>query len=317
MTASPIAMRIEPRARDLGGFTVRRALPYVKRRMVGPFIFLDEMGPATFGPGQGIDVRPHPHVGLATITWLYDGSIRHRDTTGAMQDIRPGDVNWMTGGIGITHSERTPPDVRAAGHRLHGLQAWIALPLDAEDAPADFQHVPGAALPRHEGDGVSATLISGHAFGMASPVRTHSEVLYVSIDLEPGASLSLPQAQERGVYVLDGPATLAAAGEAELVEAGVLAVLEDGEVTLSATGAPVRCVLLGGDAFPEGRVIEWNFVASTKERLEAAKAAWRNGPAEGWSGRFTLPDGDDAEFIPLPGDAAPTPPEPTEDCPTT
>ncbi len=309
-----LEMIIEPRARDLGGFTVRRALPYAKRRHVGPFVFLDEMGPARFAPGQGVDVRPHPHVCLATITFLYEGELTHNDTTGALQSIRPGDVNWMTAGRGIVHSERTGADVRAAGHELHGLQAWIALPAEHEETEPHFQHHPAATLPQLSQPGVSGTLIAGEAYGATSPVALLSRLFYVDVHLQPGASLpAVTDYAEHSAYVVSGAVEIGG----QQVKAGALAVLADaGDAVFTAGPEGAHLMLLGGDALGP-RFMEWNFVASSKERLEQAKADWRAGPQRGWTGPFTLPAGDDQEFIPLP-DAQPAnqPVEPTKDCPT-
>ncbi len=313
---TPLEMVIAPRARDLGGFSVRRALPYVKKRAVGPFVFLDEMGPAAFAPGQGIDVRPHPHVCLATVTFLFDGEITHRDTTGAYQSIRPGDLNWMHAGRGIAHSERTGADVRAAGHRLHGLQAWVALPEDAEETDPSFQHHPAATLPQlAPADGVRATLIAGAAYGAASPVAVASPLFYVDTHLEAGAAIPAPDDHEaRAAYVVTGVVELGG----ERVEAGSLAVIAPGAAArLRAVDGPAHIMLLGGAPLGE-RFMEWNFVASTRARVDQAKADWIASEKNGWNGPFTLPAGDDHEFIPLPD--APTPHEPVEptaDCPTT
>lgn len=287
---------IIPRARDLGGFEVRRALPAPQRQMVGPFIFFDQMGPAEFVTGKGIDVRPHPHIGLATVTYLYRGKIHHRDSLGTDQWIEPGAVNWMVAGHGITHSERTDGDVRKAPHSLFGIQTWVALPEGAEDDPAAFEHAPKDALPFLEGEGKDVRLILGDAWGEKAPVRTASEIFYADAILQPGARIPLPDNHEdRGIYVVEG--TIDVAGRR--FEAGQMMVFRPGDqmsVTAGERGA--RLMLLGGATLEGPRFIWWNFVASSKERIEAAKEAWRAGD---WAhGRFRLPPGDDDEFIPLP-----------------
>ena len=287
---------IVPRARDLGGFEVRRALPSAARQMVGPFIFFDQMGPAEFLSGQGIDVRPHPHIGLATVTYLLKGEMHHRDSLGTDQWITPGDVNLMTAGIGITHSERVDGAVRATPRSMFGVQTWLALPLAREDDPAAFAHVGAAALPVLEGEGKRVRLILGDAWGERAPVAVPSEMFYADAELSPGAALPLPGGQEdRGVYILQGEVTVSG----ERYEAGRMLVFRPGDrlsVRAGATGA--RLLVLGGATMEGPRHIWWNFVASSKERIEAAKEAWRAGD---WAhGRFKLPPGDDAEFIPAP-----------------
>lgn len=287
---------IVPRARDLGGFEVRRALPSAQRQMVGPFIFFDQMGPAEFLTGQGIDVRPHPHIGLATVTYLYKGRIHHRDSLGTDCWIAPGDVNLMSAGIGITHSERQDETLRQGPHGLFGLQTWLALPKDREDDPAGFLHTEAAALPMLEGEGKSVRLILGTAWGETSPVATASETLYADVTLAPGAALPLPDNHEdRGIYVLNGEVTVGG----QTFEPGRMLVFRPGDrlgVKAGASGA--RVMLLGGATMDGPRHIWWNFVASSKERIEAAKEAWRAG--DWMHGRFSLPPGDTAEFIPAP-----------------
>jgi redox-sensitive bicupin YhaK (pirin superfamily) len=290
---------IIPRSRDLGGFEVRRALPAPERQMVGPFIFFDQAGPAEFLTGQGIDVRPHPHIGLATVTYLYKGEFQHRDSLGTDQIIRPGAVNWMIAGRGVTHSERTSAETRKHPHSMFGIQTWVALPDSEEERTPDFQHVGKEKLPVIEAEGKKIRLILGSAYGEAAPVQTFSEMFYADAALEPGAALPLPDDHEdRAIYVLEGAIEVAG----ENYPAGRMMVFRPGDrirVTASATGA--RLMLLGGETLPGPRFIWWNFVASSKEKIEAAKEAWR---AEGWrSGgdqRFILPPGDEAEFIPLP-----------------
>jgi redox-sensitive bicupin YhaK (pirin superfamily) len=287
---------IVPRARDIGGFEVRRALPSSKRQMVGPFIFFDQMGPAEFITDQGIDVRPHPHIGLATVTYLYRGSILHRDSLGTSQEIQPGDVNWMIAGQGITHSERTSPAVRAQPKSsLFGIQTWVALPDDAEETGPGFEHRPKAELPVIEGDGVKVRLILGTAYGERAPVKTFSEMFYADTMLDAGARLPLPgDHEDRGLYVLEGE--IAIAGQA--FEAGRMMVFRPGDPITITARRPSRIMLLGGETFSGPRFIWWNFVASSRERIEAAKEAWRQGD---WAhGRFQLPPDDDGEFIPLP-----------------
>ncbi len=287
---------IIPRARDLGGFEVRRALPAPRRQMVGPFIFFDQMGPAEFVTGQGIDVRPHPHIGLATVTYLYRGTIHHRDSLGTDQWIEPGAVNWMVAGHGITHSERTDGTIRDNPHSLFGIQTWVALPEEAEDTAADFQHAAKADLPFLEGEGKEVRLILGTAWGETAPVSTFSDIFYADAVLQAGAAIPLPDDHEdRGVYVTEGSIEVGG----DTFESGQMMVFRPGD-KLSVKAGPygARLMLLGGATLGGPRHIWWNFVASSKERIEAAKEAWRAGD---WQhGRFQLPPGDDQEFIPLP-----------------
>jgi len=297
---SSIRAVIDPRTHDLGdGFTVRRVLPHVQARHVGPFVFFDHMGPAAFPPGKGIDVRPHPHIGLATVTYLFDGAIQHRDSLGCVQTIRPGDVNWMTAGRGIVHSERTPPDERAAGQQLHGIQVWVALPLHAEEAEPSFHHHAAGTLPRIERGGVSMRLVVGSAFGRRSPVLTFSEMFYLGAEFSAGSTLRLPaEHAERAVYAADAPIMI----DGSPLIAGQLAVLEAGvEVEIRASGA-ARVILFGGAPLDGERHLWWNFVASTRERIERAKADWANG-------RFGQVPGE-TEFIPLPDTDTRKPPTP-------
>jgi len=287
---------IIPRARDLGGFEVRRALPSARRQMVGPFIFFDQMGPAEFLTGQGIDVRPHPHIGLGTVTYLLQGRLHHRDSLGTDQWIEPGAVNWMKAGWGITHSERTDGEVRTTGQRLFGLQTWLALPKAAEDDPADFVHSPAAALPVIEGEGKTVRLILGHAWGAAAPMPTPSAMVYADATLAPGARLPLPDDHEdRGVYVLRGAVTVGG----QTYPAGQMLVFRPGDgISVRAGAEGARLLVLGGDTMDGPRFIWWNFVASSRERIAAAKAAWRAG--DWMHGRFSLPPDDRDEFIPAP-----------------
>lgn len=287
---------IIPRARDLGGFEVRRALPAPRRQMVGPFIFFDQMGPAEFVTGQGIDVRPHPHIGLATVTYLYRGTIHHRDSLGTDQWIEPGAVNWMVAGHGITHSERTDGTVRDNPHSLFGIQTWVALPEEAEDTAADFQHAAKADLPFLEGEGKEVRLILGTAWGETAPVSTFSDIFYADAVLQAGAAIPLPDDHEdRGVYVTEGSIEIGG----DTFESGQMMVFRPGDkLSIKAGSSGARLMLLGGATLGGPRHIWWNFVASSKERIEAAKEAWRAGD---WQhGRFQLPPGDDQEFIPLP-----------------
>jgi len=280
---------IGSRQRELGGFVVRRVLPSGDQQMVGPFIFFDHLGPTQFGPGYGIDVRPHPHIALATVTYLFSGSLEHRDSLGSVREIRPGDVNWMSAGRGIAHSERTPRSARTAGELVHGIQSWVALPDGQEDGEPTFVHYPAATLPRHVADGIDLSVIAGAAFGLRSPVVTLWPTLYVHAQIARGATLEvLPEHSERAVYVVQGEVTVDEAA----VTAGELAVLEPGKKsTLRAIGE-TRAMLLGGERFPTPRYIWWNFVASSHERIERAKERW-----EGQ--QFPAVPGE-TEFIPLP-----------------
>ena len=287
---------IVPRARDLGGFEVRRALPSAQRQMVGPFIFFDQMGPAEFLTGQGIDVRPHPHIGLATVTYLLKGRLHHRDSLGTDQWIEPGAVNLMMAGHGITHSERTDGPLRSKPHTMFGLQTWLALPKKNEDDPAAFVHAQGSLLPELEGEGKTVRLILGHAWGERVPVDTPSEVFYADATLDPGAAIPLPDDHEdRGIYILAGEVTVGG----QTFPAGQMLVFRPGDrISVRAGGQGARLMLLGGATMDGPRHIWWNFVASSKERIDAAKEAWRAGD---WAhGRFRLPPDDNAEFIPAP-----------------
>ncbi len=292
--SSSILDRIAGRSRDLGGFSVKRVLPIAHRKLVGPFVFFDEMGPATFAPGGGIDVRPHPHIGLATVTYLFEGRIRHRDSLGSRQDITPGDVNWMTAGRGIVHSERTHPDDRASGYAMHGIQSWVALPVADEEIEPAFVHHPAATLPRIQRPGAALTVIAGSAYGVSSPVAVRSSTLYVAADLDTGAALPVcSEHEERAVYVVSGAVEV----NGEAVPPGELAVLVPGAaVTITATAAS-RVMLLGGARLPEERIVWWNLVSTRAARIEQAKADWL---------RFGSPDSvfppvpDEHEFIPLP-----------------
>ena len=287
---------IVPRARDLGGFEVRRALPSAQRQMVGPFIFFDQMGPAEFLTGKGVDVRPHPHIGLATVTYLMRGRIHHRDSLGTDAWIAPGEVNLMVAGQGITHSERMDGPALAGPQSLFGLQTWLALPQAIEDAPAAFINAPASALPTIEGEGKHLRVILGHAYGTRAPVETPSETLYADATLSPGAALPMPDDHEdRGAYVLTGSVSVAGLD----FDLGRMLVFRPGDhISLKAGPQGARLMLLGGATMDGPRHIWWNFVASTKDRIDAAKEAWRAGD---WAhGRFKLPPADNAEFIPAP-----------------
>jgi redox-sensitive bicupin YhaK (pirin superfamily) len=293
-----IELVIDQRRKDLGGFEVGRVLPFHARRMVGPFAFFDHMGPARFEPGfpRNVDVRPHPHIGLSTVTYLFEGAVTHRDSLGTTGVILPGEVNWMTAGKGITHSERFE-DLRAKGGTMHGIQAWVALPTETEETDPAFAHHAGADLPTYEGGGMWARLIAGKAFGAEAAVKTHSPMFYVHWALDAGATAELPaEYPERAAYVAQGIVEI----DGQQIHEGQMAVLKPG-MTVPVTAVTNAIVmLLGGEPVGE-RFIEWNFVASSKERLEQAKADWR-------AGRMKLPDADDQEFIPLPEPPPPAPP---------
>ena len=283
-----IELLIEPVEKDLGEFTVRRALPDKRRQRVGPFIFFDHMGPAEFPPGTGINVRAHPHIGLATITYLFDGEILHRDSLGCVQPIRPGEINWMTAGSGIVHSEKVSEELLENGQKLHGLQTWVALPLEHEETEPRFEHYAADRIPKLNRDGAQITVVIGSAFGATSPVQTASETLYVEARLEAGASLELPLVDELAVYVVDGVIDIGG----QNVTAGILAVLaRHSTATVTAT-TPAHLMLCGGATLEGKRIVWWNFVSSSRERLEQAKDAWREG-------RFAAVPGE-TDFIPLP-----------------
>ena len=287
---------IVPRSRDLGGFEVRRALPAPRRQMVGPFIFFDQMGPTEFIDGGGIDVRPHPHIGIGTVTYLYEGEFQHRDSVGSNQMIYPGEVNWMIAGKGVTHSERTSDATRTGRNALFGIQTWVALPEDAEETDAAFEHHDKEALPFMTGEGKEIRLILGTAWGKRAPVSTFSEMFYADAVLAPGAKLPMPDNHEdRGAYVVGGEVTIAG----ETFEAGRMMVFRPGDaITVTAGPNGARLMLLGGETLNGPRYIWWNFVASSQEKIEAAKQSWAEGD---WDhGRFKLPPGDSDEFIPLP-----------------
>jgi redox-sensitive bicupin YhaK (pirin superfamily) len=282
---------IIPRLHDVGGFEVHRALPARERQMIGPFIFFDQMGPGEFLTGKGLDVRPHPHIGLATVTYLFDGEIMHRDSLGSAQAIRPGDVNWMTSGRGIAHSERTDPALHSHSNRLYGIQSWVALPKPKEETAPAFVHHPAATLPAVDDRGMRLRLIAGTGWGLTAPVEVSSPLFYADATLAPGTAMPLPRGhEERGAYVLQGEVEVAGirfdSGRMLLFRAGDQPALRAGP-----EGA--RLLLLGGAAMDGPRFIFWNFVSSSRERIEQAKDDWK-------AGRFGKVPGDEHEFIPLP-----------------
>lgn len=293
--ANSVDLVILPPVRDLGdGFSVRRALPSAQRRMVGPFIFFDQMGPTAFGPGEGLDVRPHPHIGLSTLTYLLEGEIEHRDSVGSVQTIRPGAVNLMTAGSGIVHSERSPAAARSAGGPLFGLQTWIALPEAKQEIAPAFDHYAADQIPTLDAGGVRMSLVVGQSDGLLSPVKTYSDTLYADLILADDARYQLRADHiERAVYVVGG--TVEIVGQEGQFQAGEFVVFKPGaEIVLRGVGQ-TRLMLVGGEPFPEQRNIFWNFVSTSHERIEQAKRDWREG-------RFDRVVGDD-EFIPLPENA--------------
>jgi redox-sensitive bicupin YhaK (pirin superfamily) len=290
-TEPSVELDIEARTRDLGdGFTVRRLLPSAARRMVGPFIFLDHMGPVQLMPGHGLDVRPHPHINLATVTYLFDGEILHRDSLGSEQLIRPGAVNWMTAGRGIVHSERSPATERKSGARVHGLQLWVALPQTAEEVEPTFLHHAAGDIPAVERKGARLRVVAGSAYGVTSPVEVLSPLFYVEAQLDRGADLQLPVGfGGRAAYVVEG--SIACDGRTHGTSA--MLVYRAGAAASLTALEPARVMLLGGALLDGERYIDWNFVSSSKERIERAKDDWR-------SGRFPRVPGDEVDFIPLP-----------------
>ena len=286
--AVPLTL-LRPHVRDLGGFAVRRVLPASTHRTVGPFIFFDHFGPVDFPAGQGIDVRPHPHIGLATVTYLFAGAILHRDSLGSVQKIVPGDVNWMTAGRGIVHSERSDARERNAGATMHGLQTWVALPTALEETPPAFTHVPGAQLPRFDVEGARVTVVAGHAFGRRAPTPTHSDTLYAALAMPAGTTVGIPREHEqRAVYAVEGDV---AVDGTPLTDAHMAVVESDDAFSIHARSDAT--VMLVGGARPDGeRFIWWNFVASSRERIDAAKATWQ-------AQQFGQVPGE-TEFIPLP-----------------
>jgi hypothetical protein len=282
---------LQGKARELGdGFTVARVLPQIGQRTVGPFVFFDYFGPTTFAPGKGLDVRPHPHIGLATITYLFDGSQVHRDTLGSVQEIVPGDVNWMTAGRGIAHSERTGPDVRARGHRMHGIQSWVGLPTANEEDPPSFQHIAKSDLPVIEREGATLRVVTGKAYGLTSPVKVPMEIFYVDAQIKAGATVTLPDDYaERGAMVVGGTVTSGGVEHGD----GAMMIFDAGERGVITAKTDARVMLLGGAPLDGQRHVWWNFVASSRERIEQAKAEWK-------SFAYGKIPGDDVEFIPLP-----------------
>jgi redox-sensitive bicupin YhaK (pirin superfamily) len=288
--ADSIETVIVPRARDLGNFEVRRALPSAQRQMVGPFIFFDQFGPVLMKAGQGVDVRPHPHIGLATVTWLFDGGIFHRDSLGSEQSISPGELNWMTAGKGIVHSERTTAADLARDRNVYGIQSWVALPKHHEETAPAFEHVAMDLLPLIDDRGIKARIVAGSLYGATSPVKTHSDLFYADVQLQAGAALPLPvEHEERGVYVAEGEIEVAG----QRFEAGRLLVFRPGDAITLRAVANARVMLLGGEPMDGPRYIWWNFVSSSKDRIEAAKDDWKHA-------RFAIVPGDEKDFIPLP-----------------
>ena len=288
MTAN-ISAVLKPHTKDLGDFEVRRLLPAFPAKMVGPFIFFDHMGPADFAPGRGIDVRPHPHIGLATVTYLFEGNILHRDSLGSVQRIAPGDVNWMTAGRGIVHSERTPAEDRKVARRLHGIQTWVALPKAHEDAPPSFTHLPKASLPLISRPGVEMRLIAGTAFGQHAPTPAFSAMFYLAVELAAGATFDFPaEHPQRAAYVVEGEVEIGG----EVVAPYHMAVLDAGHTLQIRAATAARVMLLGGAPMDGDRLIWWNLVASSQDLIDAAKERWR---AQDFP---RVPD--ETEFIPLP-----------------
>lgn len=285
-----IELMVIPNARDIGGFEVRRALPTARRRLVGPFIFFDRMGPAILRAGEALDVRPHPHIGLSTVTYLFDGKIRHRDSLGTEMVIEPGDINLMTAGRGIVHSERSPEELRGNPLSISGLQTWLALPDASEEMAPAFENTPRGDLPVFSDRGAAGRVVIGEFHGMRSPVRAFSETLYADIRLDAGASVEIPaDAEERAIYVLDGEVTIAG----DTFPSDRLLVFRPGDNITVSSERGAHFMLFGGASLGSKRYIWWNFVSSSKERIEQAKEEWR-------SGRFDIVPGDEEEFIPLP-----------------
>ncbi|MEO5640268.1 MAG: pirin family protein [Sphingomicrobium sp.] len=290
MESAAIEFIITPVTHDLGAFKVRRSLPSRGRTMVGPFIFVDQFGPARLAPGEGMDVRPHPHINLATVTYLFDGAIDHRDSLGSVQRIEPGAINLMTAGSGIVHSERSPADTRAAGPGFYGMQTWLALPDGKEEIDPAFEHVRPDALPLVEGEGVSARVLMGSLWGATAATTCHSPTIYADLILDAGASLAIDaDADERAILVTEGRASL----DGDPIALFDLVILAPGHRAVLKAEIASRALLLGGGAFPTPRHVFWNFVSSSRDRINQAKEDWR-------AGRFPKVPGDEAEFIPLP-----------------
>jgi hypothetical protein len=297
--SNAIAQIVVPRSVDLGGFQVHRALPSTQSRMVGPFIFFDHIGPAVFKAGIGIDVRPHPHIGLATVTYLFDGEIVHRDSLGSVQPIRPGDVNWMSAGRGIVHSERSPDEARGREQRVHAIQSWVAVPTAHEGDDPSFAHHPRATLPIVERPGVRITVIAGTAFGATSPVAVLMPTLYVAATMDAGSTMTVDaEHDERAVFVVDGDVTL----DGEPVPVGAMAILMSGDAATVAARSAATVMLVGGAALDGPRALEWNFVASRRDLIDAARDAWLSYPND----RFPQVPGEH-ESIPLPPRPRPEP----------
>jgi len=284
-----ISLVIQPRDKDLGGFTVRRTLPTAHCEMIGPWIFFDHMGPARFKPGEGINVRPHPHIGIATVTYLFEGEILHRDSLGSLQAIRPGDINLMIAGKGIVHSERERPERKETHRTLHGLQLWLALPLEDEEINPAFYHYPAAEIPTVTVDGVSVRVMIGSAYGVVSPVKTYSETIYIEARMQKGQRLVLPEADELGVYIANGHLQ---AKDTQL-PAHSMAVISAQDNAIEVIASEDSTITVIGGKNIGKRYIEWNFVSSRKERIEQAKLDWKNG-------NYPKVIGDEIEFIPLP-----------------
>ncbi|MER8406020.1 pirin family protein [Mesorhizobium sp. M1307] len=285
-----IELMVIPNAKDIGGFQVRRALPTARRRLVGPFIFFDRMGPAVLRAGQALDVRPHPHIGLSTVTYLFDGKIRHRDSLGTEMVIQPGDVNLMTAGRGIVHSERTPEELRGAPMSVSGLQTWLALPDGKEEVAPVFENTAALRLPEIDAEGISGRVIIGAFCGLRSPVATASDTLYADLRLAPGASVKIPaDAEERAIYTLEGEVSISG----DRFPAERLLVFRPGDEIVVSSERGAHFMLFGGASLGSKRYIWWNFVSSSKERIEQAKEEWK-------TGRFDIVPGDEQEFIPLP-----------------
>lgn len=288
-----VELEIDARTRALAeGFSVRRLLPALARKMVGPFIFFDHMGPARLAQGRGLDVKPHPHINLATVTYLFEGELLHRDSLGSEQLITPGAVNWMTAGQGIVHSERTPATDRGTGPRLHGLQLWVALPTALEEVAPSFHHHPAETIPRLELGGARLRVVAGSAFGATSPVATLSELFYVDAELDPGAALEVPLGHAgRAAYVVGGAISF----EGRAFGPGTMIVFREGAPARLTAVERTRAMLLGGAPLDGERHVWWNFVSSSRERIEEAKRAWKER-------RFPLVPGDEEEFVPLPAE---------------
>ena len=288
--ADAIETVIVPRARDLGDFEVRRALPSAQRQMIGPFIFFDQFGPTLLKAGKGMDVRPHPHIGLSTVSWLFDGVIQHKDSLGFDQPIKPGELNWMTAGKGIVHSERSPAPERFSDSQLYGIQSWVALPKQHEETAPGFEHIADAELPVLQDGKRMVRVIAGSMFGSKSPVKTHSDLFYGDVTLQPGGRIPLPEEHiERGIYIVEGSVEVAG----DMFDAGRLLVFHHKDPIVISSRQGARFMMLGGEPMDGPRYIWWNFGSSTQERIDAAKDDWARA-------KFEIVPGDEKEFIPLP-----------------